>query len=118
MRALVLVAAVMGPAPAFAGQSADSDSLNALIQSVRFFLDGPARKAPRVAAVAAVRGGIPTDQGENLDLRLLDRARALRAALLRPSPSADSARAVESLRGARRVRVRSSPRRQRRVARP
>ncbi|UPT75855.1 MAG: serine protease [Elusimicrobiota bacterium] len=46
------------------------------------------KKSPRRAAVAAVRGGIPTDQGEDLDGRLLDRARALREALKRPDASA------------------------------
>ena len=75
----------------------DDGALSSLFASLNSFLNGPARRAPRIAAVAAVRGGIPTDQGEDLDLRLLDRARALRAALLRPEPSAGDARAVSSV---------------------
>jgi S1-C subfamily serine protease len=50
-----------------------------------------------VTAVAAVRGGIPTDQGENLDLRLTDRARVLRAALLRPDASDMNVRTLSSI---------------------
>ncbi len=47
----------------------------------------PVIKAQPVAAVAAVRAGIPTDQGEDLDQRLLDRAGLLRKRLLSSSPS-------------------------------
>ena len=66
---------------------AHADSgLSSLFKRVSSYLNAPAvRKSPRHAAVAAVRGGIPTDQGEDLDGRLLDRARALREALKRPA---------------------------------
>ena len=80
-----LLVALLLAAPAFAASTASSN--DSLFKSIRKFLNGPARKASRVAAVAAVRGGIPTDQGENLDQRLTDRARLLRAALLRPDAS-------------------------------
>jgi serine protease Do len=98
MTALLLVAALLSAAPASAqGQGSDSGSLSALFRSVRDYLNGPARRAPRTAAVAAVRGGIPTFQGENLDLRLLDRARLLRAALLRPNPAPADARGAAAI---------------------
>ena len=87
----LLVAALLSANPA-AAQNGDS-----LFSSISAFLNGPVRRAPRVAAVAAVRGGIPTDQGENLDLRLLDRARNLRAGLLRPDPAPGDARAASSV---------------------
>ncbi len=69
--------------------AADGGSVSSLLKRVSAYLNAPSvRKSPRHAAVAAIRGGIPTDQGEDLDLRLLDRARALRAALKRPNASA------------------------------
>jgi serine protease Do len=71
--------------------------LAGLFDSLNAFLNGPVKRAPRVAAVAAVRGGIPTDQGENLDLRLLDRARVLRGALLRPDATPGTSRAAASV---------------------
>ena len=78
-------------------RAADSGSVEELFKNIRKFLQGPARRAHRVTAVAAVRGGIPTDQGENLDQRLADRARALRASLLRVHPSDADARSLSSL---------------------
>ncbi|HXS99359.1 MAG TPA: hypothetical protein VN915_01655, partial [Elusimicrobiota bacterium] len=93
---LVLLAALLSSSPA-AAKPAESGPLSSLFASLNSFLNGPVRRAPRVAAVAAVRGGIPTDQGEDLDLRLLDRARALRAALLRPDPSPGDLRAAASV---------------------
>jgi serine protease Do len=63
-------------------------SFSALIKRVSAYLNAdPVRKAPVHAAVAAVRGGIPTDQGEDLDQRLLDRAGELRQRLLEDSPA-------------------------------
>ena len=87
----LLLAALLSAGPA-AAQTGDS-----LFASISAFLNGPVKRAPRAVAVAAVRGGIPTDQGENLDLRLLDRARNLRAALLRPEPAPGDARAAASV---------------------
>ncbi|MFA6004667.1 MAG: trypsin-like peptidase domain-containing protein, partial [Elusimicrobiota bacterium] len=59
-----------------------------LMKRVSNYLNAePVRKAPVSAAVAAVRGGIPTDQGENLDQRLLDRAADLRLRLLTAAPA-------------------------------
>lgn len=91
---LFLLSALLSTNPALAQ---GPDALSSLFKSVTSFLNGPVRRAPRVAAVMAVRGGIPTDQGEDLDLRLLDRARALRAALLRPDPAPGDARALASI---------------------
>jgi serine protease Do len=96
MLQLLVLLALASSAPA-AAQPSDSCSLNSLFKSVTDFLNGPARRSNRAAAVAAVRGGIPSDQGENLDQRLLDRARVLRAALLRPDPSSGDERALKSV---------------------
>ncbi len=65
--------------------------LSRLLRRVSAYLNSqPVRKA-RVTAVAAVRGGIPTDQGEDLDQRLTDRAGRLRERLLSsPSPAAQA----------------------------
>lgn len=83
----LLVAAVL--AAAMPSSAAESSSFSSLLKRVSSYLGAPAvRNARRHAAVAAVRGGIPTDQGEDLDLVLLDRAGALRAALRRPDASA------------------------------
>ena len=58
-------------------------SLSSLLKRITDYINSePVQKARVSAAVAAVRGGIPTDQGENLDERLLDRAGELRARLL------------------------------------
>ncbi|MFI5363649.1 MAG: hypothetical protein ACHQ49_16920, partial [Elusimicrobiota bacterium] len=92
----LLLAAFLIAGPASA-QNGDGGGSSSLFASLNAFLNGPARRAPRVAAVGAVRGGIPTDQGEDLDQRLLDRARVLRAALLRDAPSARDARAAASV---------------------
>ncbi|MCM2304209.1 MAG: serine protease [Elusimicrobia bacterium] len=87
MRHLLLVAVLTSAALPAAG--AESSSFSSLLRRVSSYLNAPnVRKAPRLAAVAAVRGGIPTDQGEDLDLLLLDRALALRDALKRPDASA------------------------------
>ena len=92
----LLLAALLTTSPASA-KTGDASSLSSLFSSISTFLNGPVKHSPRVAAVAAVRGGIPTDQGEDLDLRLLDRARGLRAALLRPEPAPADLRAVSSV---------------------
>ncbi|HEX4047008.1 MAG TPA: serine protease [Elusimicrobiota bacterium] len=93
----LLLAALLTASPAAAAARSDAGPLAALFASLDSFLSGPVRRAPRFAAVAAVRGGIPTEQGEDLDQRLLDRARALRATLLRPEPSSGDARAAVSV---------------------
>jgi serine protease Do len=91
------LAVLLTTSPASAAPRHDDGALASLFSSLNAFLNGPARVAPRVPAVAAVRGGIPTDQGENLDLRLLDRVRGLRAALLRPAPAPGDLRATASV---------------------
>jgi serine protease Do len=95
MRSLLLAALLSSSAAA--ARPAGDGALASLFASLDSFLNGPVKRAPRVAAVAAVRGGIPTDQGEDLDLRLLDRARTLRAALLRPDSGAGERRAASSV---------------------
>src|SRR5258707_6817738 len=80
------------------GKDASDGGLSALLKRVSAYLNQPSvHQQHTVAAVAAVRGGIPTDQGENLDLRLLDRARQLRAALLRSDSFAGDVRALRSI---------------------
>ncbi|MDD5301946.1 MAG: serine protease [Elusimicrobia bacterium] len=87
MRHLLVAAALT--AAVVPSARAESASFSSLFKRVSSYLNAPAvKRSPRRAAVAAVRGGIPTDQGEDLDLRLLDRARALREALKRPDASA------------------------------
>ena len=76
----------MTVSPAHAAK-AQKSSVSSLFSRITSYLNGPVRRAPRVSGVAAVRGGIPTDQGEDLDLRLLDYARAQRQALLRADAS-------------------------------
>lgn len=72
--------------------AAERASVSSLLKRVSAYLNKTVVKAaPRTAAVAAVRGGIPTDQGEDLDQRLLDRERVLRHALLGPAPAASDA---------------------------
>jgi serine protease Do len=93
-----LLALALASGIASAQSPADSGGAFAdLLKRVSAYLSQPALKQNSVAATAAVRGGIPTDQGENLDLRLLDRARLLRAALNRPQPSAADARLLRAL---------------------
>jgi len=98
MTTLFLLLAVLS-GPSFAQNSdASSGTFSSLLARVSAYLNQPAvRQRSTVAAVAAVRGGIPTDQGENLDLRLLDRARQYRAALLRSDPSRGDARALRAI---------------------
>ena len=68
--------------------AAESSGISSLFKRVASYLNAPdVKRSPRRPAVAAVRGGIPTEQGEDLDLLLLDRARALREALKRPDAS-------------------------------
>jgi serine protease Do len=87
MRHLLLVAVLT--AASLPSAAAEPSSISSLFKRVSSYLNAPSvRKSPRRAAVAAVRGGIPTEQGEDLDLLLLDRARALRGALQRPDASA------------------------------
>jgi serine protease Do len=82
-RTLLLFASLLAAsAPAHAGD------FKGLFKRVSAWLNAdPEIKAQRVAAVAAVRGGIPTDMGEDLDQRLLDRADLLRRRLLSPRAS-------------------------------
>ncbi len=82
--ALILIVAA-GPVSAKAPKRAPKggSSFARLLDRVSHFInDEPVRKARVSVAVAAVRGGIPTDMGENLDQRLLDGAVLRRARLL------------------------------------
>lgn len=94
----ILLAFLVASAPAAAAsrRPQEQGAVTSLFNRVAAYLKGPAHEAHRVAGVAAVRGGIPTDQGEDLDLRLLDRAHLLRQGLLGPTPSASD---ESSLRG-------------------
>ena len=88
MRFLALSCLLSAAFPAPSRADADS-AFEALLRRVGAYLNQPEiRNQDSIAAVAAVRGGIPTELGENLDQRLLDRVRVLRAALRRPDPSA------------------------------
>ncbi|MDX6769568.1 MAG: serine protease, partial [Elusimicrobiota bacterium] len=96
----LLLAALLAASPSCAA-SAQDRSVSALLKRVSDYLNKKSiRAAQRTAAVAAVRGGIPTDMGEDLDARLLDRAQSLRAALLGPSPSDADAAALSLVHGA------------------
>ncbi len=92
----LVAAAALGGAQTSAAKE-PRGGLAGLFDSLDAFLNGPVKRSPRVAGVAAVRGGIPTDQGENLDLRLLDRAGVLRGALLRPDATPGTARAAAAV---------------------
>jgi serine protease Do len=82
MSALLLAALVSLPSAA-----AESKSAASFFKRVSAYLNkAVVRQAPRTAAVAAVRGGIPTDQGEDLDQVLLDRERVLRQSMLNGGP--------------------------------
>ncbi|MBI3551047.1 MAG: trypsin-like peptidase domain-containing protein [Elusimicrobia bacterium] len=84
------VPALSGTTKAKAAPKPRSSSFSSLMHRVSAYLNSePVREAQVEAAVAAVRGGIPTDQGEDLDQRLLDRIHLLRQRLLSSSPSAD-----------------------------
>ncbi len=96
MNALLALALLCAPAAA-----AERGSASSLFKRVSDYLNrAVVKKAPRTAAVAAVRAGIPNDQGEDLDQRLLDRERALKQALLRPSPSPSDAADLRRVQGA------------------
>src|SRR5688572_16785925 len=83
---LFLIPLLLASAPA-AAQSRRRP-LGDLFKRVSAWLNAdPEIKAQRVAAVAAVRGGIPTEMGEDLDQRLLDRAALLRQRILQPRAS-------------------------------
>ncbi len=70
-------------------------SLSQLLGRISNWLDSePVRRSDVVAAVAAVRGGIPTEQGEDLDQRLLDHAFILRQRLLSSSGSPEEEKAL------------------------
>lgn len=78
-----------------------ASSSDALHKRVSTYLNKKlVRQAPRLAAVAAVRAGIPTEQGENLDQVLLDQERALRAGLLNAGPHKPQGPALIRVHGA------------------
>ncbi|MBI5629491.1 MAG: trypsin-like peptidase domain-containing protein [Elusimicrobia bacterium] len=91
MRKLSLIFALLSlslPNPAHSRKAAQPSGLSRLAAQVSSYLNSePVRKARVSAAVAAVRGGIPMDQGENLDQRLLDNAFLLRQGLFSDSRS-------------------------------
>lgn len=93
----LLLALTMAAAPVSAADRKPSGTVTNLLDRVARYLKGPAKKARRVAGVAAVRGGIPTDQGEDLDQRILDRAHILRQALLRPDASAAEEKSLRAI---------------------
>ncbi|MBI5240865.1 MAG: trypsin-like peptidase domain-containing protein [Elusimicrobia bacterium] len=72
-------------------------SFSSLLKRITDYINSePVQRARVSAAVAAVRGGIPTEQGENLDDRLLDRTRQLRARLL-TGPAAAHEKTLRSI---------------------
>lgn len=91
--AAALAAALLVPPPVRADGAFDT-----LLGSVSAWLNSrPARRTHLSAAVAAVRGGRPTEQGEDLDQRLLDAAAALRGRLLSGSAAADDERRLRGV---------------------
>lgn len=97
MIALLLALLMTVPPVSAAAARQKGGTVTSLLERVAGYLRGPAKKARRVAGVAAVRSGIPTDQGEDLDQRLLDRAHVLRQGLLRPDASADEERSLRAI---------------------
>ncbi|MBI3288914.1 MAG: trypsin-like peptidase domain-containing protein [Elusimicrobia bacterium] len=91
LRRLALTAALASVAVAVRADS----SLASLFSSISTYLNSPSvHSAPRRSAVAAVRGGIKSNEGEDLDLRLLDRAHALRETIKNPQSSAEDVSAL------------------------
>lgn len=83
----LLAAAVLCALASLAGAE-EKFNFSKLLSRVSTYLNGePVRRARAAAAVAAVRGSVPSDQGENLDLRFQDRITALRQRQLSASPS-------------------------------
>lgn len=88
MRLLLSVVLLAAPTAA-APDKKPSASVAKLLKRVSDYLnEDRIKRAPVTAAVAAVRSGAPTEQGENLDQRLYDRAAVLRARVLSGAPSA------------------------------
>ncbi|MBI5210574.1 MAG: trypsin-like peptidase domain-containing protein [Elusimicrobia bacterium] len=83
----VVAAVLLLAGPALAARKKPAAGFAGLLGRIADFINSePVRTAPRVTAVAAVRGGIPTDQGEDLDQRLLDRVLYLKGRLLAAVP--------------------------------
>lgn len=83
---LLLGASVASAAPKARTKPAPKDeplTLTGLMGRISRYLNSQPVRRSRYTAVAAVRGGIPTDMGEDLDLRLTDRALLLRTRQLR-----------------------------------
>lgn len=93
----LLLALIMAVSPLSAAGRPKTGTVTNLLNRVANYLKGPAKKARRVAGVAAVRGGIPTDQGEDLDDRLLSHAQFLRQGLLRPDASAADEKSLRAV---------------------
>lgn len=83
---LLLGASVASAAPKARTKPAPKDApltLTGLMGRISRYLNSQPVRRSRYTAVAAVRGGIPTEMGEDLDLRLTDRALLLRTRQLR-----------------------------------
>ncbi len=82
----------VGAADLSAAPRREAEGLSGLMNRISRYLNSrPVRRARVAAAVAAVRGGIPTDQGEDLDQRLLDRTLLLRPRQLVAADSREEA---------------------------
>ena len=91
----LLLAALIAVLPC---EAAETVSVSELLRRVSSYLSRAAvKKSPRVAAVAAVRAGIPTHQGEDLDQRLRQRALDLKLALRRPDAKPGDAAALRAV---------------------
>ncbi|MFA6317837.1 MAG: hypothetical protein WC943_10495, partial [Elusimicrobiota bacterium] len=90
--AAVVVLLSVGPSfAAYANpkKQAPKTGLSGLLARISAYMNSQPVLKARTTAVAAVRGGIPTDQGEDLDQRLLDRASYLRERVLATGDSRD-----------------------------
>lgn len=103
IKLLLILALIASPAFAARKKRASKEnesSVSRLFDRISRYLNSQPVRRSKVTAVAAVRGGIPTDQGEDLDQRLLDRTFLLRKRLLSPSPSAEDEKALREIYGA------------------
>ncbi|MBI5882946.1 MAG: trypsin-like peptidase domain-containing protein [Elusimicrobia bacterium] len=90
------VVVLLSAAPCFAAyanpkKQKPKTGLSGLLARISAYMNSDPVLKARVTAVAAVRGGIPTDQGEDLDGRLMDRASYLRDRVLGSGDSRDEA---------------------------
>ncbi|MBI5624931.1 MAG: trypsin-like peptidase domain-containing protein [Elusimicrobia bacterium] len=88
---VALAAAPCWPAYANPKKAKPKTGLALLFSRISAYMTSDPVVSAKVTAVAAVRGGIPTDQGEDLDQRLMDRASYLRERLLAKPDARDEA---------------------------